>query len=334
VGRLTFDNPHRYTVAGPNAITLDVTTGNAAIDVAQGSHVISAPVTLADNTIVTLSAIDANLSFTAGLTGSGVILKAGPGIITASRIRTPALLLNGGAVALQSGGGASVLGRLTIAGPPSAPAAKLDLVNNAVILDYTGPSPQPMVRQQILSARGGPGLGGEWTGMGITSSAAAAANAMEPDSRSIGYAENADLPLGPYASFRGQPVDDTSVIMAFTRTGDANLDGVINDDDVTIVGATYAPGVPQSSWAMGDFDYNGFVDDDDVTLLGAFYDPSAAPLGPPVATGDSTRRAEPGAGVGSSSLAAVPEPSTLVLLTTLLVGVGLLWARSRGASGQ
>ena len=33
--------------------------------------------------------------------------------------------------------------------------------------------------------------------------------------------------------------------MAFTRTGDANLDGLVNDDDVTIVGATYAPGVPQ-----------------------------------------------------------------------------------------
>jgi hypothetical protein len=56
---------------------------------------------------------------------------------------------------------------------------------------------------------------------------------------------------------------------------------VVNDDDVTIVGATYAPGVPQPSWALGDFDYNGFVDDDDVTLLGALYDPSAPPLTTP-----------------------------------------------------
>jgi hypothetical protein len=86
------------------------------------------------------------------------------------------------------------------------------------------------------------------------------------------------MPLGPYTTFHGAPVDDTSILIAFTRTGDANLDGAVNDDDVTIVGATYAPGVPQPSWALGDFDYNGFVDDDDVTLLGAFYDPSAAPL--------------------------------------------------------
>jgi hypothetical protein len=55
--------------------------------------------------------------------------------------------------------------------------------------------------------------------------------------------------------------------MAFTRTGDANLDGVVNDDDVTIVGATYAPGAPNAVWALGDFDYNGFVDDDDDVTL-------------------------------------------------------------------
>jgi hypothetical protein len=74
------------------------------------------------------------------------------------------------------------------------------------------------------------------------------------------------------------------VIIAFTRTGDANLDGIVNDDDVTIVGATYAPGVANAHWALGDFDYNGFIDDDDVTLLGALYDPQRP------AAGSSRRR--------------------------------------------
>jgi hypothetical protein len=89
------------------------------------------------------------------------------------------------------------------------------------------------------------------------------------------------LPLGPYSTFRGQPVDETAILIAFTRTSDANLDGFVNDDDVTIVSATYAPTVSQPHWALGDFDYNGFMDDDDVTLLGAFYNPSAAPLTTP-----------------------------------------------------
>jgi hypothetical protein len=90
----------------------------------------------------------------------------------------------------------------------------------------------------------------------------------------VGYAENGALPLGAYERFRGVAVDETAVLIAYTRTGDANLDGFVNDDDVTIVSATYAPGVPQPDWALGDFDYNGFVDDDDVTLLGAFYNPA------------------------------------------------------------
>jgi hypothetical protein len=126
----------------------------------------------------------------------------------------------------------------------------------------------------------------------------------EPESRSVGIAENSTLPLGPYTNFRGQPVDSTTVLMAFTRTGDANLDGVVNDDDVTIVGASYAPGVAGASWAIGDFDYNGFVDDDDVTLLGVFYDPGAAPITPPAAGG----------------VAAVPEPGTVALLLIGVIG--------------
>jgi hypothetical protein len=91
---------------------------------------------------------------------------------------------------------------------------------------------------------------------------------------------------------------------------------VVNDDDVTIIGATYAPGVPQPSWALGDFDYNGFVDDDDVTLLGALYDPVAAPLVSPPA--------EPGA-----SVAAVPEPETAALLVTGLVSALFLAGLAR-----
>jgi hypothetical protein len=112
------------------------------------------------------------------------------------------------------------------------------------------------------------------------------------------------LPLGAYPSFRGQAVDDTSVLIAYTRTGDANLDGVVNDDDVTIVGANFAPRAPNANWLMGDFDYNGFVDDDDVTLLGAFYQPgvaltlpspegrgvAGAAAGPPLVSGGEVRR--------------------------------------------
>ena len=126
----------------------------------------------------------------------------------------------------------------------------------------------------ILSGRGGSGLGKLWNGAGITSSTAAQANTTAPDSRSVGYAENALLPLGPNSDFRGQAVDLTSVLIAYTRTADANLDGVVNNDDVTVVGANFAPGAAKPAWALGDFEYNGSVDNDDVTLLGVFYQPA------------------------------------------------------------
>jgi hypothetical protein len=170
----------------------------------------------------------------------------------------------------------------------------LDINDNALIVNYTGASPEAAIRAKILEGRGGAGIGnGNWDGTGITSGAAAAANALNPESRSIGYANNGSLPLGAYSTFRGQPLDATSVVMTFTVTGDANLNGTVDDDDVTITNATYAPGVSQPHWALGDYDYNGFVDDDDVTLLGALYktdqafshtSPAPAPL---MAAGDA-----------------------------------------------
>ena len=130
----------------------------------------------------------------------------------------------------------------------------------------------------------------------------------------MGYAVNGDLPLGAYTNFRGQPVDPTSVLIRYTRTADANLDGLVNDNDVTIVGANYAPGIPKAAWSLGDFDYNGFVDDNDVTLLGVFYNPGATAIPAPA---------------GGDSVAAVPEPASWLMLTLGGLGAGFFGWRRR-----
>jgi hypothetical protein len=200
---------------------------------------------------------------------------------------------------------------LVIAGTAAAPTATLDLTDSAIVLDYpaAGPNPAADVRARIMAGRGAPGLIGTWDGKGITSSTSAAA----PDSTSVGYAVNADMPLGAVPTFRGQAVDPSSVLIRHTRLGDANLDGVVNDDDVTIVGAMYAPGTANAAWANGDFDYNGFVDDDDVTLLGALYAPGETPIPAP-----------DGGGV-----AAVPEPATWLMLALGGLAAGLFGWRRR-----
>jgi autotransporter-associated beta strand protein len=329
VGSLTFDNAQSYTIGGTGTLTIN---SNAAptINVINGSHTISAPLTIAAGKTVTKSG-PGTLTISGTQThGAGAVLVASAGTTNLNSDAGANLSLQANAAVnlgatqhlggVQIGAGATVqvatgpsktlvTPTLTIAGTPAAPTGKLDLTTNSGIVNYTGTSPADAIRQQILAGRGGPGLGKTWNGQGITSGAAATA---EAETRSVGYAENATMPLGPLTTFRGQPVDDTTVLMAFTRTADANLDGVVNDDDVTIVGATYAPGTAGATWARGDFDYNGFVDDDDVTLLGALYDPSATPI------------LAPAAGV-----AAVPEPATLILALAGAVGIGALIRRRR-----
>jgi GH35 family endo-1,4-beta-xylanase len=197
--------------------------------------------------------------------------------LATNRLMQAALTLaDNSRVTLLAGGDTSRVTSLSL-----GTGSTIDIGSGALVVDYSGDSPLAAIRESILSGRGGPGLGAGWNGSGITSGAAAQANQTEPESRSVGFAENAALPLGPYTTFRGQPVDDTALLIVYTRTGDANLDGIVNDNDVTIVGASYAPGVAGPHWALGDFDFNGFVDDDDVTLLGAFYEPAASVLAPP-----------------------------------------------------
>ena len=91
------------------------------------------------------------------------------------------------------------------------------------------------------------------------------------------------------------------MLLRLHATGDANLDGVVNNDDVTIVGANDVPGFARPHWASGDFDYSGVVDNDDVTLLGIFYNSDAVAI------------AAPAAGSSSGTIA-VPEPASVVLL--------------------
>jgi T5SS/PEP-CTERM-associated repeat protein len=318
LGRIDFASDRAYMIAGSRSITLNSQSMSEQINVQGGSHTISAPVVLADDTLITIAPAASSLAITGALSANDAELtKAGSGRLTLNSLRAAGLSITGGTVALAPSGtvaSTSVLGALGISGG-GTPTASLDITGNATIVNYAGTSPAATVRAQILAGRGGPGFAVTWTGPGITSGTAA----TDPVSRSVGYAENSALPLGRYTTFRGEAVDDTSLLIAFTRTGDANLDGVVNDDDVTIVGATYAPGVSQPSWALGDFDYNGFVDDDDVTLLGVFYDPSAVALANPPA--------EPGAGAIASGVAAVPEPGSLVLLFAALAGIGALIRR-------
>jgi len=83
VGCLDFDNSAAsYTIAGPNAITLQTSSGIPTINVVAGNHTISTQVNLTANTIISVAA-NSTMNISGNLTGSGADLnKIGDGTLT------------------------------------------------------------------------------------------------------------------------------------------------------------------------------------------------------------------------------------------------------------
>ena len=96
--------------------------------------------------------------------------------------------------------------------------------------------------------------------------------------------------------------------------GDANLDGKVDINDLTIVLANYGQNAGMS-WGTGDFNNDGKVDINDLTIVLAHY-------------GQSLGSSAPG-------LSAVPEPSSLILLSIGAIGLtAVAWQRvGQAASG-
>jgi probable HAF family extracellular repeat protein len=168
--------------------------------------------------------------------------------------------------------------------------ATLDLTNNNLLIDYAPADGTPI--GTIASAIGAASNGGQWNGAGITSSTAAsiAANSANTHKTALGYAEASALGLG---SFSGQTVDPTTVLIRYTLSGDANLDGVVNALDFSALANNF--GASGKLWNQGDFNYDGTVNALDFNSIATNY---GAPL----------------AASATSLTAVVPEPVLPLLL--------------------
>ena len=92
--------------------------------------------------------------------------------------------------------------------------------------------------------------------------------------------------------------DCKSYLLTPAIAGDANLDGKVDINDLTIVLAHYNQ--TGASWGTGDFTGSGTVDINDLTIVLAHYGQSSG---------------------SSAGMAAVPEPGMLVLLAVGLIGL-------------
>jgi len=202
----------------------------------------------------------------------------------------------------------SRLDTLTIDGGQQ-PTGTLDLGNSRLILDYTGAVGSVLsdTKEQIRAARHGKDDNDQanWSGPGITTTIGGPST-VRPDRPLQRRMRQQRRPWSPghhaaLCELRRLAVDETSVLVRYTYTGDANLDGTVDADDYSywLVGFLTLHG-QSDKWLWGDFDYNGRVDADDYTQwLNAFLQ-HGAPLG---------GGAEP-----------IPEPATL-----WLCGVAAAW---------
>ena len=116
------------------------------------------------------------------------------------------------------------------------------------------------VRSAILSGYNG----GSWSGTGLTSSAAAAASSTAHKT-ALGYGESSTVLGSTGGTFSGQSVDGTAVLVRYTYSGDANLDGKVDTLDFNNLASNF--GGSGKLWTQADFNYDGVVDTLDFNFL-------------------------------------------------------------------
>jgi hypothetical protein len=115
----------------------------------------------------------------------------------------------------------------------------------------------------------------------------------------VGFADNSMLHL---PSFGGLSVDFSSVLIRYTLFGDADLNGVVDVNDLNLLALDWQT---NANWSGGDFDHNGFVDASDLGLLALNWQSNAG-----------SSLADALAAMGLPSLS-VPEPCVFLLLLPL-----------------
>ena len=140
-----------------------------------------------------------------------------------------------------------------------------NLNNNRMIVDYppSSPTPLPMIRALLTSGY----AGGGWNGPGLGTALGDASQFA------LGYAEATDLFTTFPATFVGEPIDSTSVLVRYTRYGDANLNGQTTIADFAILASNFNAAGP---WARGDFNFDLMIGIADFALLAGNFHQSAS----------------------------------------------------------
>lgn len=171
-------------------------------------------------------------------------VNAGTLVFNASQINSAPLVIGGSGTVRLASNGSRVLVVPTLS---ITPGGRLDLTDNGMVADYVGASPIASIRAMLLDGR-------------LITTATGA-------NRRLGYGERTALGVTAYA---GVMLDADSLIVRYALAGDANLDNMVNFDDLLVVASSY--NVPSGAvWTQGDFTYDGAVGFDDLLILASSY---------------------------------------------------------------
>lgn len=147
------------------------------------------------------------------------------------------------------------------------PSAKLDAGGNDIIV-HNG-----SLSQLTLSLSTGY-HNGSWNGDGIASSTAQHNTSL---TTALGIILNTLTTGGAfYSSFDGQHVVSTDVLIKYTYYGDANLDGMLNASDYSLLDNGF--NFKATGWINGDFNYDTVVNSSDYLLMDNAYNSQTGPL--------------------------------------------------------
>jgi hypothetical protein len=247
---------------------------------------------------------------------SNIEVNAGGSLVVKNYLDNSGVMrLNGGTLTVSYGASFFNSGTVRL----DAGFARIDAVSknsgafelNAAGATINTTSPSPSVPALIAQGY----HGGAWDGPGIVSVPARTNPAM-----AVGYGYASEL--GITGSWMGGTVTSYDLLLRSTLSGDANLDGVVDFNDLVKLAQNYnakvttSPG--HSAWVAGDFTYDNLVDFSDLVKLAQNYN-SALPATP-----------IPGAGAAfeqdlAAAFASVPEPASLAWV----LGAGALGLTAR-----
>jgi hypothetical protein len=328
------------TFSSSSGATLHKTGGGSLTIVGPQNHALNSRLSIAGGSV------QFNTDAGAGAAGANLIVDvngAGATMTFASTQHLANLVIGAGGYANLTplGNKLLVTRGLSIAGSTNAWTGKLNLNDNDLVLDYPGgnPTPLPTIVNQIRTARNN----GAWNGNGITSSAAAAAN---PAATTLGAIEAADYLAiyGPAATFSGQTIDNSAVLVKYTWYGDSDFNGKVNFDDYVRIDNGFNSHL--SGWTNGDFDLNGVVNFDDYVLIDLAFNVQSGTLrrapelvdhgadgivGPDAPALRSVREhaRQFGADYAQAFIAAVPDPACATALFIASLAHGSMRRRRR-----